>query len=60
MKNSVAFFVVSIENLNILKCHAFSKKTLALSTICSKYENKRWKIFKEEESTDINGLIGKM
>ena len=33
----------------------FQKKTLALSTICSKYENKKWKIFKEEESTDIFG-----
>ena len=36
MKKSVALFVISTENLKILKYHAFSKKTLVLSIICSK------------------------
>ena len=38
-KISHALFVVSIENLNILKYHTFFFKKTVLSIICSKCEN---------------------
>ena len=41
-------FVVSIENLKILKYH-----TLFLSIICSKCKNEDEKIFKEKDSIQI-------
>ena len=41
-------FVVSIGNLKNLKYHTFSKKI-----ICSRCENEKEKIFKKEESVEI-------
>ena len=48
----------SIDNLNIGKCHTYSKKTLVFSIICSKYENKDEKIFKSVEPSEILKIIG--
>ena len=45
--------MVSIENLETLKHHAFLEKALVLSIICSKCENEDEKIFTEEESIEI-------
>ena len=42
----------------ILKYHTLSKKTLLLSIICSNFENKDEKIFKEEESLEILQIVG--
>ena len=58
MKKSIALFVASIENLNILKYHTFFKKTLVISIICSKCENEDGKIFKEERLTEISKIFG--
>ena len=52
--------MVSIENLKILKYHAFSKKTLALSIICSKCKNEDENILKEKKSTEILKIISLM
>ena len=60
MKKYIALFVVSIENLKILKHHTsyLLEKTLALSIICSKCRNEDDKIFKEEESIEILKVLG--
>ena len=50
-------FAVSIENLKILK-YLFSKRTLALSIICTECENGVEKIFKGKEWTDILNILG--
>ena len=42
-------FVVSIENSKISEYHIFSKKTLVLFTVCSKFRNEDGKIFKEKK-----------
>ena len=52
MKTSIVLFVVNIENLETLNYHIFLKKTVVLSIICSKCNNKN-KIFNEEESIKI-------
>ena len=52
------FFLVTIENLKILKYHTFSKKTLVLSIISSKCKNEDEKIFKENESIEVLKILG--
>ena len=49
--------MLSIESLNILKYHIFSKKTV-LSIIFSTCENEYEKISKEEESMEILKSFG--
>ena len=51
-------FVASIENLNILRYHTFSKKTLLVPIICSKCKNEDEKVFKEEEPIEILKILG--
>ena len=52
-KNSILSFVVSIEDLRILKYHTFSKKTVVLSFFfCSFFENE------EEELIEIFQNLG--
>ena len=46
-------FVVSKENLKILKYHNIFEKALGLSVVCSKCGNENKKIFNEEESVKI-------
>ena len=50
--------MVSIENSKILKYHAFSKKAIVLSIVCSKCGNKDENIFKEEKSKEILKILG--
>ena len=52
------FFLVTIENLKILKYHTLSKKTLVLSIINRKCKNEDEKIFKENESIEILKILG--
>ena len=51
MKIFIALFVVSVENLKILKCDAFSKN-ISFFIIYNQYENRDEKMFKEEESIE--------
>ena len=52
------FFLVTKENLKILKYHTLSKKTLVLSIINRKCKNEDEKIFKENESIEILKILG--
>ena len=52
-KQFIALFVVSIENLNTLKYHTFSKKKTVFSVICNKCECKD-----DEESIEILKILG--
>ena len=56
-KKFIVLFVVSIENLRILRYQTFPKKILVHSIICSEYDNEDEKIFKEE-SIKILKIIG--
>ena len=58
MKNYIAPFVVSLEDLKILTTSYILEKTIALSIICSKCEIEDEKIFKEEESIEILKILG--
>ena len=49
--------MVSIEKLKTLK-YLFSKKTLVLSIICSKFSNEDGNIFKEEGSIGVLNILG--
>ena len=57
MKNYIALFVVSIENLKNLK-YQHLRKTLVLSIIFSNCRTENGKIFKEEESIEILKILG--
>ena len=58
MKNYIAPFVVSLEDLKILTTSYILEKAIALSIICSKCEIEDEKIFKEEESIEILKILG--
>ena len=53
-------FVVSKENLKILKYHNIFEKALGLSVVCSKCGNENKKIFNEEESVKIFKRVRKI
>ena len=57
MKNYIALFVVSIENLKNPKISYIFEKSLVLSVICSKCRNQDKTIFKEEESIEIIKIL---
>ena len=57
-KKFIVLFVVNMKNLETLKHHIFSKKTLVLSIICSKCDSKEEKIFKEEKSIKTLKILG--
>ena len=48
----------SIISLKTLKHRTVLKKTLVLSIVCSRCENKNEKIFKENESIEILQIFG--
>ena len=50
--------MVSIETLKIQKYQTSQKKTLFLSIICSNCKNEGEKFFKEEESIEIQKILG--
>ena len=56
MKNYIALFAASIENLSNLKYHIFPK--IVLSIICSKCKNEDKNLFKEEKSNEVLNIIG--
>ena len=51
-------FAINIENVKKLKYCIFSKKTLSLSIVYSKWGHEYEKIFKEEESIEILKIPG--